>query len=75
MDTVKQRLLQELENTPSKLLQQIFDFVQFLNQRQHQPISSSGWQPNFFEEVIGGWEGEPLKRAPQPDYEQREELR
>lgn len=23
------------------------------------------WQPNFFEEVIGGWEGEPLTCEPQ----------
>lgn len=49
----------------------------------YQPINSSelrenktskGWGGNFFEEVIGGWEGEPLKREKQPDYEEREEL-
>jgi len=76
MDTVKQRLIQELDKTPTPLLQEIFDFVLFLNQRysQNQPHSSSGWQPNFFEEVIGSWEGEKLVREAQPDYEQREDL-
>ena len=76
MDVIKQRLLKELEQTPTNLLQEIFDFVLFLNQRYtgRPTVTSSGWQPNFFEEVIGGWEGEPLTREPQPDYEQREEL-
>lgn len=32
------------------------------------------WQEGFFEEVIGGWEGEPLVREKQPDYEEREQL-
>ena len=32
------------------------------------------WQKGFFEEVIGGWEGEPLVREKQPDYEEREQL-
>lgn len=26
----------------------------------------NGWSPGFFEEIIGGWEGEPLERSPQP---------
>ncbi len=34
----------------------------------------SGWQPGFFEEVIGGWVGEPLVRESQGDYEVRENL-
>ena len=48
-----------------------------------QPLESStsvktpqelGWMPGFFEEVIGGWVGEPLVRAEQGDYEIREPL-
>ena len=35
---------------------------------------SKGWMPGFFEEVIGGWVGEPLKRAEQGEYEIREPL-
>lgn len=44
----------------------IFNLVQ--EQRKN------SWQPNFFEDVIGGWEGEKLVRDIQPDYETREEL-
>lgn len=32
------------------------------------------WPDNFFEEVIGGWQGEPLIRAAQGEYEEREPL-
>lgn len=40
-----------------------------------QPVpKKQGWQPGFFEEVIGGWEGEPLARGEQGDYEVREQL-
>lgn len=33
-----------------------------------------GWIPGFFEEVIGGWVGEPLEREEQGEYETREPL-
>ncbi len=33
-----------------------------------------GWMPGFFEEVIGGWVGEPLERPKQGEYETREQL-
>jgi hypothetical protein len=33
-----------------------------------------GWMPGFFEEVIGGWVGEPLQRTEQGEYEIREQL-
>ena len=32
------------------------------------------WIPGFFEEVIGGWVGEPLIREPRGEYETRETL-
>jgi len=34
----------------------------------------SGWPEGYFEGVFGAWEGEPLQRAEQGDYEQREPL-
>ena len=37
-------------------------------------VQQEEWVPNFFEEVIGGWEGEPLVREPQPEYQEREPL-
>ncbi len=30
------------------------------------------WSPGFFEEVIGGWAGEPLERDEQGEFEMRE---
>ncbi|MBW4592502.1 MAG: hypothetical protein KME46_06170 [Brasilonema angustatum HA4187-MV1] len=33
-----------------------------------------GWMPGFFEEVIGGWVGEPLQRPEQGEFETREPL-
>ena len=34
-----------------------------------------GYPPGFFEEVAGGWAGEPLERAEQGEFEQREEIK
>ncbi len=33
-----------------------------------------GWTPGFFERTAGAWEGEPLTRDEQGEYEQREVL-
>jgi len=33
-----------------------------------------GWSPGFFERTAGAWEGEPLSRGEQGEYEIREEL-
>lgn len=33
-----------------------------------------GWPPGFFEATAGAWQGEPLQRETQGEYEQREEL-
>ncbi|WP_460206734.1 hypothetical protein [Scytonema sp. NUACC21] len=30
-----------------------------------------GWSPDFFERTAGKWEGEPLIRSEQGEYEQR----
>ena len=34
----------------------------------------NGWPEGFFDEVVGSWEGSPLKRSPQGEYEVREQL-
>lgn len=77
MESIQEQLINEIHKTPSPLLQEVLDFVLFLNQKysQSHPTRPESWQPGFFEEVIGGWEGEKLAREIQPDYEQREELR
>ncbi len=33
-----------------------------------------GWPEDFFEKVVGGWQGEPLERPPQGEFEKRDEL-
>ncbi len=33
-----------------------------------------GWPKGYFEEVIGGWSGQPLERLPQGDIEERQAL-
>ena len=33
-----------------------------------------GWPAGYFENVIGGWKGDPLVRPAQGDYEKRERL-
>lgn len=30
-----------------------------------------GWSPGFFERTVGQWQGEPLERGDQGEYEQR----
>jgi hypothetical protein len=30
------------------------------------------WPEDFFTKVVGGWQGKPLKRPPQPRFEARE---
>lgn len=32
------------------------------------------WPEGYFEEVVGGWQGEPLVRPPQGEPERRDEL-
>jgi len=34
-----------------------------------------GWPTGFFDEVVGGWQGDPLERPPQGKLESREPLR
>jgi hypothetical protein len=41
---------------------------------QEQEPTPSEWQPGFFEQVIGGWQGDALVRDSQGDYEVREQL-
>jgi hypothetical protein len=35
---------------------------------------AKGWPEGFFEEVVGGWKGAPLRRGPQGKPERREDL-
>jgi hypothetical protein len=45
------------------------------NQESQQPeLDAHGWPIGFFEETVGCFQGEPLLREPQGEYEERLEL-
>jgi hypothetical protein len=35
---------------------------------------AGGWPQGYFDEVVGGWSGKPLRRPPQGRSERREKL-
>jgi hypothetical protein len=35
---------------------------------------ASGWPPGFFDDVVGGWAGKPLRPPPQGRFERRAPL-
>lgn len=38
------------------------------------PTEATGWSPSFWERTAGAWQGEPLTREPQGEYEERDPL-
>ena len=68
---IEKRLLDKLHQLPPDQQQELLDFAEFLASRSGS--RPAGWLPGFFEDVVGGWQGEPLERAPQGEPEQREE--
>ncbi|KAM3101093.1 hypothetical protein ACKFKF_09775 [Phormidesmis sp. 146-12] len=54
---------------------EVMVIIQPLIQPESKASESTGWIPGFFEEVIGSWDGEPLVRSEQGEYEVREELK
>lgn len=60
---------------PIGMTDMIFDVVIVAQPRTNGNIAQTWeprkWPPNFFERIFGGWQGEPLERAPQGEYEQR----
>ena len=48
--------------------------IQTVNPVPKKTPEELGWTPGFFERTAGAWEGEPLVREEQGEYEKREEL-
>jgi hypothetical protein len=63
-DDVAERLREKAKAKNMSLSKYLSEIVQ----RETQ----SGWPEGYFEEVIGGWQGEPLERPPQLELEERE---
>jgi len=64
---------------PPEIANQELDIVIVFQTAEGFPKSSKtpeelGFSPNFLNEVIGSWEGEPLKRPEQLPFEEREEI-
>ena len=78
--TMTQAILQKVQNLTPQQQEQVLNFIESLNllsQKQDTPQKlpeELGWPAGFFEEVIGGWVGEPLERPDQGEYEIREVL-
>ena len=49
--TLKEKLIQELEHTPDPILEQVFNFLRFLNTNNPTP------PPNFLTSLIGQAQG------------------
>lgn len=67
-DDVEKRLRQRAEQADQPLSRYLADLVLREVER------GEGWPEGYFEQVFGQWEGEPLSREPESDYEQRPRL-
>ncbi len=69
--TITQAILEKVQNLTPQQQEQVLNFIESLNllsQKQDTSQKSPeelGWPAGFFEEVIGGWVGEPLERPDQ----------
>ncbi|WP_292704138.1 MULTISPECIES: DUF2281 domain-containing protein [unclassified Nostoc] len=79
----EQELLTKWRSLPQDKQEEVLDFVEFLQlkiklqeKEKIQPTTpeGKGWNSGFFEEVIGGWVGEPLKRPEQGEKEPQQEI-
>ena len=72
----KEELMHALDELPAESLEEVRQFVEFLRFKARQPKPTPedlGWPPGFFEQTFGSLPDLP-ERAPQGDYEIREEL-
>lgn len=60
---IAERIVREAQASQKSVSSYLADLVK----REMAP----DWPEGFFEEVVGGWQGEALQRPPQGEYEQR----
>ncbi|MEC4815968.1 MAG: DUF2281 domain-containing protein [Scytonema sp. PMC 1069.18] len=76
--TIKEQITQEIEKLPEPLLQEILDFVQFLQAKHQQSVISANNQPSQplvsehtltgstaqdLLEFVGSWEGSDIREC------------
>jgi len=87
---LKEQAVATLETLPEQSLREAVTFLDYLRYKSKLPSGRErteratpalpttpeelGWPPGFFQEVAGGWQGEPLIREEQGEYEIRDEL-
>jgi Protein of unknown function (DUF2281) len=78
--TSKEQLLKAIEQVPDPLIEEILDFLLFIQSRRcpnlpepsTQPSAKRQWSPHFFERTAGAWQGEPLVREDQGEQAERD---
>ncbi|MEM7534558.1 MAG: hypothetical protein AAF639_20425 [Chloroflexota bacterium] len=71
IESIKQLSLQYRLRLMEELMRTLWEILPVKSETQP---AQSEWPPNFFEETAGSWQGEPLVRDDQGDYEVRLEL-
>jgi hypothetical protein len=64
-------------DVPSNLVEtdvEVVVILQPVNQPDLGRAEELAWPPGFFENVVGGWQGERLRREWEGEYEPRENL-
>lgn len=66
--------LQLPERLHGKLLDLVVVYEPVLEGEQEEAAQPAGWPAGLYEATAGAWQGEPLLREPQDDYEERDVL-
>lgn len=77
LEKIKPSVIEKLKNLAQQHQRTIEEEIRAILEdvTENQPITTpenKGWQKGFFEEVIGGWQGKPLVRKPQPEEQERD---
>lgn len=67
---IEHEILEALHRLPPEKQQELLDFAKYLAQRSER--RGAAWLPGFFEQVVGAWQGVPLERASQGEFERRD---
>ena len=67
-EDVEKRLRQQAKQARQPLSRFLADLV------KREAGQDAQWPEGYFDQVFGQWEGEPLRREPQGEYETRPEL-
>ena len=67
-EDVEKRLRQQAKQARQPLSRFLADLV------KREAGQDARWPEGYFDQVFGQWEGEPLRREPQGEYETRPEL-